>query len=458
LNVFRENKEGFAVLFLTFVCLGVFFSSLVFYFIHYGRAKSFRSSDILIHGDGVYYYSFTRSLFFDRDLDTTNEYLHYWGETKEKPLWKTVTGKNANFAPIGSALLWLPWMLLGHMLAKGFNLLGWGLAVDGYSYPYEALVCLGSAFYGFLGIFFSYLVSRDYFSQRISLLSAISIWFATSVVAYMTIYISMAHMSSLFAVALFIYLWQRQRGNRDLSNWIALGLSGGLMTLVRTENIIFSGLLLADLIGAITNRRGEKDLKKIWLGIGIAFFLLVIVLLPQFLAWKSIYGSYLAIPYREAGGRFEPTLSWISKSLINSFKLLFSSRHGLFIWTPITILSILGSIQLCRRAPELGWPYLSLFLIFVLFYGSWSCWWGGHSFGARFLIKCTPIFVLGLAALMEVLEKRISFKPLPLIGGLFIGWNFLMIVQYSTNMISRDDYVPMRELFLNQFRLIGLIF
>jgi hypothetical protein len=82
---------------------------------------------------------------------------------------------------------------------------------------------------------------------------------------------------------------------------------------------------------------------------------------------------------------------------------LFSPSHGLLVYSPWVMVVGAGlfSSQVRRRlfAPWSlpGWLMVALVPSFALL-ATYSCWWGGHCFGARFWIDATPILAIGLAA------------------------------------------------------------
>ena len=82
--------------------------------------------------DEIEYVSHLRSLVFDRDLDFTNEYEHFYRENpqslgafKETFLDRRepATNRPINFAPIGSAVVWSPFYLAAHGLVRAGVLL-----------------------------------------------------------------------------------------------------------------------------------------------------------------------------------------------------------------------------------------------------------------------------------------------------------------------------------------------
>lgn len=82
--------------------------------------------------------------------------------------------------------------------------------------------------------------------------------------------------------------------------------------------------------------------------------------------------------------------------------LLVSPSRGLLIYSPIVLIALVGialSLRREARAPDLGWLGLAALLQFVL-YATYAVWWGGHTFGPRYLldvlIPLTPFGAIGV--------------------------------------------------------------
>jgi len=67
------------------------------------------------------------------------------------------------------------------------------------------------------------------------------------------------HAHSAFAVALFIWYWERTRDSRTLFQWILLGLIAGLMVDVYFMNGVFLVLPLVESLLAYWNSLKAKD-------------------------------------------------------------------------------------------------------------------------------------------------------------------------------------------------------
>ncbi len=95
-----------------------------------------------------------------------------------------------------------------------------------------------------------------------------------------------------------------------------------------------------------------------------------------------------------------PFVDFLWKSPV-FLSVLFSANHGLLSWTPILALSILGVFLFARSFPRVGVPFLAALVAFYLFISFYPDWAGISSFGNRFFLSLTPLFVLGLACVLE---------------------------------------------------------
>ena len=125
-----------------------------------------------------------------------------------------------------------------------------------------------------------------------------------------------------------------------------------------------------------------------------------------------------------------------------------SGFHGLFSWTPVTLIAVLGLAALWRRAARLVVAFWVVFAAYVAVIGSSENWWGGEAFGARRFIGCTPI-LLGLAVALDRLRAR-SLRLARVGIAALVAWNLALMVQYSTGLIPRDQPVDMRTIIYNQ--------
>ncbi len=118
--------------------------------------------------------------------------------------------------------------------------------------------------------------------------------------------------------------------------------------------------------------------------------------------------------------------------------LLFSPSRGIFVYSPVLMLGLWGLVASLRRQgdPLLRWS-LAGFAALVLLYAFRHDWWGGWSFGYRFLMDGVPLLVIGITPLWGRLKASRLLKGLSLILVLFslmvqfvgafsynlVGWN-----------------------------------
>ena len=94
---------------------------------------------------------------------------------------------------------------------------------------------------------------------------------------------------------------------------------------------------------------------------------------------------------------------------INGFMgLLFSPARGLFIFSPIFILSLLYIPKIFLKKEEKITKYLLISLVLlILAYSMWMVWWGGHCFGYRLIIESIPIWmILLIKSWTEIISKN----------------------------------------------------
>ena len=410
--------------------------------------------------DEIEYFSYLPSILLDGDLNFRNQYEYFCNldfencvrsRFKETFLdMRTATGLQINFGPMGTAVLWLPFYLAAHLFALAAQNLNPAFAANGVSAPYIYAVSIGSVFFGWLGIYLSYRIARHYFAEWIALGAALTVLFATNAVYYMYVAPAFSHAASLFASALFVWWWWRTRKTRaggNLRDWFLLGASGGLMTMVREQEAVFFVIpLLEGLQIAYGGWRARGnvfvELKRWSIGAFVMVFGAFVVFIPQLLTYRVLNGNFL--PARNVTDKF----TWDGAHILD---VLFSNFHGLFAWTPVVLLAVIGLFLLWRRDKFLAAAFLVALAVETYLLGSFSTWFGGAAFGGRRFINCTVLFVVGLAAVVDALSTRVPRPLLVGAGALLIVWNLFFIIQFVTGMVPRQQPVDMLEMARNQF-------
>jgi hypothetical protein len=412
-----------------------------------------------VHGDGVGYYAYAQSLVIDHDLNfeddwraATPGFLRDRVDATGKLLAEehTVTGHLRNHFSVGPALLWAPFLGLTHAGVIVADSLGAQIPANGYSWPYLAAMGASTVLYGFLGLLMAFDLARRYSGDTWAFLATLGIWFASSLPVYMYFNPAWSHAHSAFSVALFLWYWQRTREHRSFRQWIVLGLTAGLMMNVYYPNAIF---MIVPAIEALTNYYHTKPAR--WIGLlqtHVCFLgTAVVALLPTLATRWVVFGG----PF-ESG--YPPMAEWHWTSPVWR-SVLFSANHGLFSWTPILIPALLGLFGAYKKDTLLGAGLLLSALIFGYFISSYPDWDGLSSFGNRFFISLTPVFVIGLAAALDLFARWWNRPGSDVVLAssalaLLALWNAGLIFQWGTQMIPSRGAISWKETAHNQFAVV----
>ena len=419
-----------------------------------------------VRGDGVGYYAYARAIVVNHNLQFEPDWLHanpsfYLGRIDAPGHLRadqyTRTGHLDNHFTIGPALIWMPFLAITHAMVLGVDHLGARIPADGFSWPYIDTMAFITALAGFLGLYLSFRLARKYFSERWAFLATLGIWFASSLLVYMYFNPSWSHAHSAFIVALFLWYWDRTRATRTVVQWAVLGLIAGLMLDVYYPNALLLLVVLAEL--AVTAARifssqassKPRELQTLVFGSTVFVTALIFAFLPTLITRWAIYGSPLATGYTEG------TLWHFTNPLWG--RVLFSSDHGLFSWTPILLLACTGLLFVVRRDRVLGAGVVLSALAFYFLIATYPDWDGISSYGNRFFVSLTPIFILGLTALLAASEKlvrnsRVAWRGAMAGIALLVLWNMGLLFQWGMHLIPDRGPISWSEMVSNQFRVV----
>jgi hypothetical protein len=424
-----------------------------------------------VRGDGVGYYAYVRSLLVEHKLDFSND----WRSSNESFAMGRVgpggiiysnqytsTSHLDNHFAVGPAMLWAPFLAPMHGIMLALRRVGFNVEANGYSRPYVVTMALATAAYGFLGLLLSFLLASHFTEERWALLATLGIWFASSVPVYMYFNPSWSHAHSMFVVALLLWYWQRTRRERTLFQWMTLGLISGLVLDVYYANI---AVLLVPLVESLIaywrllrpsapESKAHVDRRSLGrlFGANLLYCLATLVAFsPTLITRQIIYGH----PFDFGYGDVQPAL-WQSP---HALSVLFSSDHGLLVWTPILLPAIVGVFlfwQLDRVfAAGLVVALLALFALISID----ASWDGISSFGNRFFISLTPLFVLGLAVTLSrfaqwVGEARRAMAMASSLVGLLVLWNLAFMFQWGTHLVPARGPISWKQMVYNQFFVV----
>jgi hypothetical protein len=425
-----------------YLCLGAFFfcSSAVLSLVQ----MRFDGIFTFIRADGRAYYLYLPSLVVDGDLDFSNELKNPWNRDYQPldPADRTPLGYINNKYPIGLALTITPPFLVAHGISRAvFALTKWkGVQPNGYTVLYQ-LFCAG--FIMALGVLLmvfvdSLLTGRFGLDGDVTALAILAYWAGSHFAYYFFREPFMVHIVSAFWITASILLTDRTLSHLDqnalfLRDWMLLTVSLAMAVACRPTNILLFPFLLY-LLYQVGQRRLLRRLFK------LAPMCLpgLMPLLIQMLVWHHATGHLIFYSYGDEGFLWSRPALW---------QTLFSSRHGLFFWSPLLGFAIIGMGSYINRDGGLRNSffccYLMSFAVLWYFNSAWHMWWFGDAFGARAFLELSSFFILGLSLFFgRIRQSSIMIKSIAVIGILMcIGYNYLLMGLYILSRIPRGDYL-----------------
>jgi hypothetical protein len=416
----------------------------------------------IVHGDGVGYYAYARAILIQHNLHFEEDWRHgnlNFAESRLRadgrllPQNYTKTGYVGNLFAVGPAILWFPFLLLAHLFVLTCNLFGGHIPADGFSFPYLLAMAIGTATYGFLGLLLAFSLARKYVAEKWAFLSTLGIWFGSSLPVYIYFNPAWSHAHSAFAVSLFLWYWERTRPVRGTAQWLILGLTAGLMVDVYYPNGVFLLLPLIESLFSYASFReiGIRAVGRLFSQNLVFLLTIFVATLPLYITRKLIFGGYFNLgPYAHQAWDWSAP-HWCS--------VLFSSDHGLLSWTPLLGLALLGLFFAPLRGRSLALYLATAAVAFFYVISSYPYWDGLSSFGNRFFVSLTPVFIFGLALLLYAVARPFSSSVRPIvlqsaIIACFVCWNFAFIFQWGAHLIPVRGPISWNEMIHNQFVVV----
>lgn len=216
-------------------------------------------------------------------------------------------------------------------------------------------------------------------------------------------------------LAVMLFEWTRPVGELTARHrWVgAIGL--GLAVTARVQTAPLVVILCAGLIARVGWRRGLGPVA------------LTAAMLGALLAVQTHwFGHPLgALPLLEARHPEIHALegSFNRRPWIGAAGLLVSPSRGLLVFSPVVLVAVAGLRPSLRALPGhgLGWMYLG-YTVLGVGYSSYAVWWGGHSYGPRYLLDGLILLAPAAAvALTHVLRGRAT-RVLAAVG---LAWSMV---------------------------------
>ena len=435
-----------------------------------------------VHGDGIGYVAYLRSVVLGGDLDLAGEFeylsTHMQADagglpgrllrrsehesgihpTYHRPAPDPVTGRVPSNFSIGPAIVWAPAYIAAHAVSHLGRALGLPLRTDGYGGLYYLAIALTSLACGVIGLLLAFRLASSVVPVREALWATLAIAAASPLLYYLYMAPSYSHAITVLTAAGFLLYWVRTQHSRAAGVWFRRGLLAGLLFTVRWNDLVIAvPAFVLELVRILRAKDGERSWGRAAACVGAAAAGFLLVAAVQLAIWQYFHGRpWVRHPVDYV--RFTPEGIWGT---------LVSARHGLFVWTPITLLSVIGLFRLLRRDHALGGVCLATFGVMVLSNCVVPDWWGGAAFGMRRLVSATPLFILGLGVLLD--DIRLAWERgreslaaprilAPLVFVVFGVWNALLLVQYGLGMISHLEPVSFGTIAANQPAAVARLF
>jgi hypothetical protein len=350
------------------------------------------------------YYFYLPALYIYRDIKQLafRDAIHQKYQPSDGP-YQAFLHPSGNYVikySCGLAVQYLPFFLVANSLAPVL-----GYEADGFSFPYQVAIGIGSLLVALLGLWVLRRNLLHYFSDKATAITIGLIVLATNYLDYAAINGAMTHnyLFTLYTllIAMTISYYRQPIG------WKALAIGGllGLMALTRPTEIIAALLPLG---WGIATR---ADLAERWVFWKKHFTHLLLSVAAvaavgslQVAYWKIVAGEWWVYSYQDQG------FDWLRPHFIHG---LFSYRKGWLVYTPVMVFALIGLWHLWRGRRELFWAIALFFGLFLYITFAWSIWWYGGSLGQRAMVQSYAVLAFPLAAFVQrVLDRRVVFRAI----------------------------------------------
>ncbi len=395
----KESGAGLSYSSLVIVLLVTVF----FAYFHRWKGEDGNGWEALIDGDSKGYYAYLPAYFiyndpgysFFNDPEKGSISRYYSGRLLVSTEQGTV---NKNYT--GVAVMLTPFFFLGHTLAIALN-----EPLSGYSWPYFFMVMVASLVYFLAGLYFLRKILRTYQIGDATIgFILLMTGLGTNLLYYTSIHAAMSHVYSFALISAFVYFMRMYCLN--ISRWylIVAGVLLAFIVLVRPVNLLVV-MVIPFLAGSTTVLyRAFISLfnKPVYLVAAIFAFGGIVFIQFYMFHWQS--GSWWVWSYGEEGFIF---------SNPQIYKVLFSFRKGLFIYTPVLLMIIPGLIYMFRVNRYEFFTYTGNLLLLIFVISSWWNWYYGDGFGQRAFIDYYSILMipasLALQHIRSIVVKAFVF-------------------------------------------------
>ncbi|MGK0366302.1 MAG: hypothetical protein ACI85O_003375 [Saprospiraceae bacterium] len=375
----------------------------------------------IAESDAQGYYSYLPAIFIYQDLnfgffeEIEGENGKYYESHNFYDYRNEFEGEKLNKYFIGTAVVEAPFFLIAHFLTYLI-----GGETDGFSALYMISISVAALFYLWLGLYFLNRLLKTYnISEANRGITLFACVFGTNLFCYSGVEPGMSHVFSFGLISSFLYYakcFSQQPENKHL---IRLSALLGMIILIRPTNVLVL-LVLPFIAGNFNNLRvGLHFLLSRYKTLLISSLIVLGTISTQLIYYKLATGNFFVYSYNKEGFDF---------SNPHFFDILFSYRKGLFLYTPLYLLSLSGLYFLWKKSFWKVMTWLSFFVAITYIFSSWHMWFYGGSFSSRVYVEYLPLFMILLAIYLEGLTGKI-WKKRTFVGLIF---GLILLCQFQT--------------------------
>ncbi|MDP4282401.1 MAG: hypothetical protein Q8867_09675 [Bacteroidota bacterium] len=378
-----KTKKIKSLLFFLFVFL---FSLIISFRLHSGKKLYTWESEIW--ADRAGYYMYLPATFF----------YHFDASKFPKDI-DIRTGLGFNIDPkrnavvtqyyYGEALLLSPFFLQAHFIQQAFHMNEEG----GFSGFYIQAMNLAAIIYLLLGLYFLGKFLEKYFPSASVLLTLVTIFLGTNLFFYTVEDSLMSHVYSFFGASLFLFAMKSFLDDQKKYKYFLLMIvTFSLIVIIRPTNALLGFCFFFWDLKSKRNFLERIRMMIIPRYIFPFIFVLVLFCLPQLIYWEYAHGSYIYPKYAiEFSNWHQPRFAAV----------WFSTLNGLFIYSPLVMVFVIGALWMSLRKNTNGMFVLVMFLTVSYVAASLKCWYYGCGFGHRAFIEYYPLLGFPVAFLSD---------------------------------------------------------
>jgi hypothetical protein len=255
------------------------------------------------------------------------------------------------------------------------------------------------------------------------------LFFGTTLFQYSVVEPAMSHVYSFAAISAFLYFYASFVNTKTNQYLLLSALMLGLILLIRPNNILivlFVPFLYESGKDFISGVKGLLNRNAFYYS--IALLLLFVVF--QLLIWMRFENTLFSDRYAAYG------FDWLHPHL---FEVLFGFEAGLFVYTPLCLLFLLGVFPVFRESKYRFMVIFGFLAVLIYFFSAYSAYTYFDGLGIRVLVDYYAVFALLAAKLfMHFNEKLVLFTSVLIPALVLVFINLVYTYQSSAGILLRS--------------------